>query len=375
MGCTNSKPARKPHKYVQGRYGVDLPKPQNLAIVVEARKGGSAEAHIVSAQPLAPAPAYPGQVMPPFYVMGQPIPVTATATAVEAQPVAYYAPPTGYEPPPYTAEAVLVVAEVVEEAPKAPCAELTVDLSNGSLTSTTGAMAEVDKRGTDKVSVTHLCLVNNDLEQVDVALAELPNLLRLSLRTNSLKSFSLPGVRFLRWIDVSNNDLVTLAGVVSDTVEWINAETNDIKDLTGCFVPNCACALLGLLRCALTPHSSARSLSLSSPSGTWLDVSNNSLTSLRGASSFTSLRSLNASKNDLTDISKDLLGCKNLQEVDLHSNDIGAGAAAIMQALAALPNMFGIDLHHNDMGSGAANRAKQNALRAKPDLVIDVANN
>jgi hypothetical protein len=171
----------------------------------------------------------------------------------------------------------------------------------------------------DYWKVSHLNYFSNYLETIQ-GLSAYPNLMRLTLRENNLKS--LAGISespYLRWIDVSNNYLEDFRGMgTMMNLEWLDAHNNNIDNLGGLdWAPNL----------------------------TYINLHANHMTTLQGAEKFQALRWFDLSESDIKS-ARGLESCMGLQEINLAANYLQDVDSIL--ALANLPHLFRVNIYYND---------------------------
>eukprot|EP00944_MAST-04C_sp_MAST-4C-sp1_P012651 g12651.t1 len=175
-------------------------------------------------------------------------------------------------------------------------------------------------------NTTHLNLWNNDVAVIE-NLSKFPHLMRLTLRSNEIRSLrGLNQGRSLRWIDLSNNDISDLHGAENmPCLEWLDLHSNEFKTIAG------------LKAC---------------PRLTFLNMFDSDLVNLNGIDALYALRWFNVSNNDLKTIAG-LEYCFYLSEVNLNNNDLSNEAE--VKKLAHLPYLAQIDISNNDFPNNGAN--------------------
>jgi hypothetical protein len=199
---------------------------------------------------------------------------------------------------------------------------VTHDEQNDDYTDT----AEV-KLPRNAADVTHLNLFYNDIKGCNgLGPDRWPNLMRLTLASNDIKSIKgVAAAPHLRYLDVSDNDvkeLDDLSGMPG--LQWLNLHHNDLRGST-------FGGIEGLGRCQFL---------------TWLCLSSNDLTTLRGVEHLSNLMFLDASYNDLEEI-YGIEYCTAIVEVNVYCNNLRSNTVPQFQRLACLPKLRTLNIGDN----------------------------
>jgi hypothetical protein len=195
-----------------------------------------------------------------------------------------------------------------------------------------------DVAGSYSGRVTRLNLHTNDVASIR-GLHRMPLLSELTLTNNNLRNLNgLNQSRSIRKLVVDDNNLSSLMGLQSSSLVSFRARSNDIRSLMGV---------------------QAASLQL-------LDCANNDIGSMNGIGPATtpSLKVLNLSNNDITDVSP-LCNLGYLEAVCVSSNDIKS-VDSIMAMIQSCPNLKYLDLRDNDLPESRQNQLKETCNYRKP---------
>ncbi len=219
-----------------------------------------------------------------------------------------------------------VVAKCTVIADPTPSMEVSVEYLDGDETTTDVWVSPRMDAPVNTINATHLNLWNNDVAKIE-NLGKFPNLMRLTLRSNEIRSLrGLNEARSLRWADLSVNDISDLHGAENmPCLEWLDLHSNEFKTVAG------------LSAC---------------PRLTFLNMYNSDLVNLQGINSLYALRWFNVSHNALKTIAG-LEYCFYLVEVNLNNNDLTNEAE--INKLAHLPYLAQIDISNNNFPNNGAN--------------------
>jgi len=219
-----------------------------------------------------------------------------------------------------------VVAKCIVVVDPNPPMEVSTEYLDGDETTTDVWVSERMDAPVNIFNTTHLNLWNNDVATIQ-NLGKFPNLMRLTLRSNEIRSLrGLNEARCLRWADLSNNDISDLHGAENmPSLEWLDLHSNEFKTIEG----------LGAC-----------------PRLTFLNMYNSDLVNLNGVNSLYALRWFNVSHNALKTVAG-LEYCFYLSEVDLNNNDLTNEAE--INKLAHLPYLAQIDISNNNFPNNGAN--------------------
>lgn len=319
---------------------------------------------IVLGTAVIPKPAYPKQQAPP--------PVLFALAAAQPAPY-YYAQPQGFRPgenDPALAAPIAVGTPIGE-------VEVTADFVNRDLISTAQGVYNGDG-----ARVTHANFFWNSLTQIE-RLERFPNLIRLTLRGNDLRSLRGVGSCLqLRWLDgtrvpqsgraysssawparaltlaprdrarhplpiahsrpVSVNNLEDLTGLENvNSLQWLSAHDNDLRTLDGLGDVKPGLQWLTVRNCKLVSLHGLRSL----PGLRSLDASRNELGTTNGVGNCPLLLELNVRVNNLTDLAQ-IEMLPELRALDASSNELDIVPLALGRGL---PHLHTLRLAHNNL--------------------------